>query len=218
MINAYTSYANNAEKMIIACGDDPYTHSLEVTKPIFYYGLDDDNDIIAKNVSYNEDGASFDVFVEENYYGHFDIPVYAKHMLLNALAVIGVCYYERIDAKEAGKQLKTFAGARRRFSETVVCDNIVVDDYAHHPTEIKYTIKNARGKYPDKKIVAIFGPHTYSRTEAFKDEYAEVLKEADKTYIMDIYGARENEEDFDIRAEDLIKKIPKAEKISTLAK
>ena len=213
LISAYKEYANNAEKMVIACGDDPYTHSLEINKPIFYYGLDEDNDIIAKNVEYTETGVNFDVFVEDNYYGHFDLPLFGKHMLLNSLAVIGICYYERIEAKEVAKILKTFKGARRRFSETIVEDNIVVDDYAHHPTELKYTIKSAKQKYPDKKIVAVWGPHTYSRTTAFKDDYIEVLKEVDKAYIMDIYGAREKEEDFNIKSEDIIKEIPNAEKI-----
>lgn len=213
LISAYKEYANNAEKMVIACGDDQYTHSLEISKPIFFYGLDEDNDIIAKNVEYTESGVTFDVFVEDNYYGHFDLPLFGKHMLLNSLAVIGICYYERIEAKEVAKYLKTFKGARRRFSETIVDDNIVIDDYAHHPTELKYTIKSAKQKYPDKKIVAVWGPHTYSRTEAFKDDYIEVLKDVDKAYIMDIYGAREKEEDFNIKSEDIISKIPNAEKI-----
>ena len=212
---AYIEYANKAEKMVIACGDDPYTHSLEINKPIFFYGLDEDNDIIAKDVEYTEDGVNFDVFVEENYYGHFDIPVYGKHMLLNALAVIGICFYERLDAKEVAKVLKTFKGAKRRFSETEVLDNILVDDYVHHPTELKCTIKSAKQKYPDKKIVAVWGPHTYTRTEAFKNDYIDVLKGVDKAYIMDIYGAREKEEDFNITSEDIIKEIPNAEKIGT---
>ena len=214
LISAYKEYADTAEKMVIACGDDQYTHSLETNKPIFFYGLDKDNDIIAKNVEYNSSGVTFDVFVEDNYYGHFDLPFFGKHMLLNALAVISICYYERLEAKEVAKSLKTFEGARRRFTETIVNDNIVIDDYAHHPTEIKYTIRSAKQKYPDKSIIAVWGPHTYTRTEAFKNDYIEVLKEADKAYIMDIYGAREKEEDFEIKSEDIIKEIPKAEKIS----
>ena len=213
LISAYKDYANNAEKMVIACGDDQYTHSLEINKPIFFYGLDEDNDIIAKNVEYTDSGVSFDVFVEDNYYGHFDLPLFGKHMLLNSLAVISICYYERLEANEVAKTRKTFKGARRRFSETIVEDNIVVDDYAHHPTELKYTIKSAKQKYPDKKIIAVWGPHTYSRTIAFKDDYIETLKEVDKAYIMDIYGAREKEEDFNIKSEDIIKEIPNAEKI-----
>lgn len=214
VISAYTEYANNAEKMVIACGDDPYTHSLEVDKPIFYYGLDEDNDIIAKEVEYTENGTSFDVFIEDNYYGHFDLKLFGKHMLLDALAVISFCYYERLEAKEVSKTLKTFEGAKRRFTEYPVLDNIVIDDYAHHPAEIRATLKAVNQKYPDKKTVVVFGPHTYSRTKAFKDDYIDVLSKVDKACIMDIYGARENQEDFDITSEDLIKEIPNSESIS----
>lgn len=214
VIDAFTEYANNAENMVIACGDDQYTHSLEVNKPIFYYGLDEDNDIIAKDVEYTENGVSFDVFVEDNYYGHFDLPIYGKHMLLDALAVISLCYYERIEAKEVCKELKNFHGARRRFNETIVGSNVLIDDYAHHPTELKCTIKSAKQKYPDKKLVVIWGPHTYSRTKAFKDEYIEVLKTVDKAYIMDIYAAREQKGDIDIDVNDIIKAIPNSEHIN----
>ena len=90
---------------------------------------------------YKEDGTSFEVEVEGNYYGFFDLPIYGKHMLLDALAVIAICYYERIDAKEVSKIFKTFKGAKRRFSETVVGENIIIDDYAHHPNEAKATLK-----------------------------------------------------------------------------
>ncbi len=211
VIDAYREYADNAENMVIACGDDQYTHSLDISKPIFYYGIDDDNDIIAKDINYSKKGTSFDVFVEDNYYGHFDLPIFGKHQLLNALAVISVCYYERLEAKEVAKQLKTFRGAKRRFSETIVGDNIVVDDYAHHPTEIKVTIKAARQKYEDKDIIVVFQPHTFSRTKEFKDDYIEILKGVNKAYIMDIHGSRETAGD--ISSEDLIKEIPNAEHI-----
>ena len=214
VIDAFRQYANNAEKMVIACGDDPYTHSIETTKPIFYYGLDEDNDIIAKDVNYTENGITFDVFVEENYYGHFDLPIFGKHQLLNALAAISVCYYERLEAKEVAAQIKNFEGAKRRFTETVVGDNIIVDDYAHHPTEVKATIKSAKQKYPDKQIVAVFQPHTFTRTLAFKDDYIDIFNTIDKTYIMDIHGSRESSEDYEISSEDLIKNIKNAEKIN----
>ena len=91
VIDAYQTFANKADKMIIACGDDPYTHSLEVNKPIFYYGLDEDNDIRAINVEYKETGISFEVEIEGNYYGNYDLPIYGKHNLLNVLAVIATC-------------------------------------------------------------------------------------------------------------------------------
>ena len=191
VIEAFQEYANNAEKMIIACGDDPYTHSLEVNKPIFFYGIDEDNDIQARDIEYHPDGTSFDVFIEGNYYGHFDLPLYGKHMLLNSLAVIGVCYYERLDAKEVAKHLRTFEGAKRRFKETVIDDIVTIDDYAHHPTEVKVTIKGARQKYPDKKIIAILKTHTLSRTKEFAQEFADALSLADKAYVMEVGVDRE---------------------------
>jgi len=196
VIMAYQEYANKAEKMVLACGDDPYTHTLEVNPPILYYGLIDDNDIIAKDVEYSDDGTSFDVFVEENYYGHFDLPLYGKHMLLNALAVIGVCYYERMEAKEVAKYLKTFPGAKRRFKETVIGYIVTIDDYAHHPTEVKVTIKAARQKYPNKKIVALLKTHTLSRTKEMADDFVEALNLADCAYVTDV-GVDRFEEGYD---------------------
>ena len=159
--------------------------------------MDDDNDIIAKDVEYTSDGISFDVEVEGNYYGHFDLPFYGKHMVLNSLAVISICYYERMEAKEVAKHLKTFKGANRRFNETFIKDAVVIDDYAHHPEEVKVTIKAARQKYPDKKIVAVFQPHTFSRTQEFAEDIANVLNNADKAFVLDIFPAREKQEDFE---------------------
>lgn len=208
MILAYQSYANNASKMVIACGDDPYTHSLEVSKPIFFYGLKEDNDIIAKDIVYSNTGTSFDVFIEGEYYGHFDLPLYGKHMLLNALAVIAICHYERMNAKEVAKTLKEFKGAKRRFKEKTIGDIVIVDDYAHHPTEVKVTIKAAQHKYPDKKVIAIFKPHTFSRVQEFADDFAEALNIADKAYVMDINYDRELPEEYPgISADTIIQKL-----------
>ena len=208
MILAYQEFANKADKMVIACGDDPYTRYLEINKPVYFYGLNDDDDIQAKNVEYSNNGTSFDVFIEEEYYGHFDLELYGKHMLLNALAVIGVCHYERMDAKEVAKSLKTFKGAERRFKETIIGSNVIIDDYAHHPTEVKVTIKAARQKYPDKKIVAIFKAHTFSRVEEFQDEFASALNLADVAYVMDINYDREDPNDYpDINAYTIINKL-----------
>ena len=116
--------------------------------------------------------------------------------------------YERMDAREVSKILKTFKGAERRFKETVVGDNVLVDDYAHHPTEVKVTIRAARQKYPDKTIVAIFKPHTFSRVQDFADEFASALNLADKAYVMDINYDRENPEDYpDISPNTIIDKL-----------
>lgn len=196
IISAYQEFANKAEKMAIICGDNPYTHALDLNKPVYYYGISDDNDIQARNIEYRNDGTSFDVFIEDEYYGHFDLPLFGKHMLLNALAAIGVCHYKRYDAKEVSKLLKTFKGAERRFKEEFIGNNVIIDDYAHHPTEVSVTIKSARQKYPDKQIIAIFKAHTFSRVQDFKDEFVRALNLADKAYVMDINYDREDPEDY----------------------
>ena len=215
VIDAYNEYANNAEKMVIACGNDPYTHYLDVKKPIFFYGTDEDNDIIAKNIEYKKDGISFEVFVEDNYYGFFDLPIYGKHMLLDALAVIAVCYYERFDVKQVSKALKTFKGAKRRFTETFVGDNVIIDDYAHHPNEVKATIKSVRQKYPDKKLITVFQPHTFSRTKEFAEQFANIMNLADYSYVMDVHPAREKQEDYpDINSNLIIDKLDHGESIT----
>ncbi len=215
VIDAYKEFANKTSKMVIACGDDQYTHSLDIDKPIFYYGLDDDNDIIAKNVEYKDTGVSFEVYIEDNYYGFYDLPFYGKHNLLNALAVIAICYYERIDTKEVNRVLKTFKGAKRRFQESFIGDNVVIDDYAHHPNEIKATIKAAKQKYPNKKIISIFQPHTFTRTKEFIDDYVKVLSLADEAYLLDIHPAREKQEDYpDVTSDLIIKKLENGHKLN----
>ena len=204
IVMAYQEYARLAEKMVIACGDDPYTHTLDVNVPIFYYGLNEDNDIIAKEVEFSNDGTSFDVYVEDNYYGHFDLPLYGKHILLNALAVIGICYFENIEKEEVYKYLSTFAGAKRRFKETTIVSSVIIDDYAHHPTEVKSVICAAKQKYLDKKIIVIFQPHTFTRTKKFSKLLADSLNEADVSYVMPIHPARESQIDYPDVTSDLI--------------
>lgn len=196
VIDAYREFASLTENIVIACGDDQYTRFLNINKPVFYYGIDNDNDIIAKEIEYSENGIHFEVEAEGNYYGTYDLPLYGKHMLLDALACISICYYERLDFKEVSKELKTFKGARRRFSETILGSNVLIDDYAHHPNEVKASIKAVKQKYPSKKILAIFQPHTFTRTLEFASDLAEVLNTADESYVLDIYPSREKQEDY----------------------
>lgn len=215
VIDAYQDYASRTEKLVIACGDDPYTHSLEVSKPIFFYGLQEDNDIRAINIEYKKTGISFEVEVEGNYYGYFDLPIYGKHQLLDALASIAVCYYERLEAKEVQKVFKTFTGARRRFQEIVVDDSIIIDDYAHHPNEVNATLHAVKQKYEGKTIVSIFQPHTFSRTKEFGDDFIRVFEKVDHAFFLDIHPAREKQEDFkDVSSANIVSQLPNAEMIS----
>ena len=136
---AYNEFGCKAEKMVLANGDDRYTHILNVDEPIFYYGLNDDNDIVAKEVVYNEFGTSFEVEVEGNYYGEFELPIYGKQMLLNVLSVISICYYERLEAKYVLKALTAYFEEVKQFNEININDEALITNERnkiHFPQEI----------------------------------------------------------------------------------
>jgi len=143
----------------------------------------------------------------------FTIPVFGKHNVLNALAVIGVALVLDLNMDAIKSQLATFAGVKRRFTEKKWRSNIVIDDYAHHPVEIKATLEAVRSKYPNKKVVGIFQPHTFSRLEKLMDEFAHSLRDADDVFLCPIFGsAREGSGNVSI--EDLRARIPNARLLS----
>lgn len=214
IIATFEKFANKA-KLSIACGDDFNVRKIKFNNDVMYYGFNDDNDVVIKNYVALDSGSSFDIYIDKEFYYHFDLPLFGKHMVLNAAGAIAVCRYYGVLAEDILKHMRTFKGAKRRFCEEVVGDNVIIDDYAHHPTEIKVTIDAVRQKYPDKKVVAIFLPNTYSRTEALLDDFVDVLSLADKTYVMDILCDRERQEDYPLINSDLIiKRCNNAEKIS----
>lgn len=214
IINAYEEYANKATKMIVACGDDEYTRNLKVDKEIMYYGINKNNNVIATNIEYKSDGTSFDVEVNGKLYGKFNLPIFGKHMLEDALATITICYLENITSDDVQKIFKTFKGAKRRFSQTIVGDNVIIDDYAHHPNEIEANLNAIKQKYPNKKIIAILQPHTFTRTKEFASMIADKLNIANEAYVMDIHPAREKQEDYpDITSDIIIKNLKNGYKI-----
>ncbi|WP_210126232.1 UDP-N-acetylmuramate--L-alanine ligase [Staphylococcus sp. GDY8P85P] len=204
--SAFQSMAHNVKKAIIAWGDDEHLRQLEADVPIYYYGLNKNDDIYADNIQITDKGTQFDVYVNGEYYDQFLSPQYGDHNIQNALAVIAISYLEKMDVKNIKEALETFGGVKRRFNETNVANQVLVDDYAHHPREISATIETARKKYPNKDIVAVFQPHTFSRTQAFLEEFAASLSKADHVYLCEIFGSiRENTGDLTIQ--DLINRI-----------
>lgn len=208
VFSAFQSMASQVKKGIFAFGDDEYLRKLEADVPIYYYGVNDNDDVQAKNIERTTQGSEFDVFIHGENIGHFVLPAFGQHNINNALSVIAVAYKEGLDMKEVAAEMISFPGVKRRFSEKIVADMTIVDDYAHHPAEIKATIDGARQKYPEKEIIAVFQPHTFTRTIALMDEFAETLDLADHVYLCDIFGsARESRGD--VKIEDLGKKIQK---------
>ncbi|WP_226656235.1 UDP-N-acetylmuramate--L-alanine ligase [Pseudalkalibacillus hwajinpoensis] len=213
VFSAFQEMAMLVKKGIIAYGDDSYLQQIQTKVPVVFYGFDDQNDFQATNIKIDENGTTFDVHVRDDYYRTFQIPMYGKHNVLNALSVVALCHYENLPGDAVAAQLANFKGVKRRFTEKVVDGQVLIDDYAHHPTEIKATIESAHQKYPNREVVAIFQPHTFTRTKTFLNEFADVLKEADVVYLCDIFGsAREDAGQLSIN--QLIEKIPNAHMIS----
>ena len=210
---AFEEMAMQVNKGIFACGDDEYLQKIQAKVPVLFYGLGEENDFQARNIIKTTEGTTFDVFIRNTFFDTFSISSYGDHNILNSLAVIALCHYEGIDTEVVRRQLLNFEGVKRRFSEKKIGSQILIDDYAHHPREIKATIEAARQKYPDKEIVAVFQPHTFTRTQTFLDDFAESLKLADKIYLCEIFGsARENHGKLSIN--DLQEKVPGSQVIN----
>ncbi|MDR8681489.1 UDP-N-acetylmuramate--L-alanine ligase [Staphylococcus aureus] len=213
VFDAFQEMAQNVKKGIIAWGDDEHLRKIEADVPIYYYGFKDSDDIYAQNIQITDKGTAFDVYVDGEFYDHFLSPQYGDHTVLNALAVIAISYLEKLDVTNIKEALETFGGVKRRFNETTIANQVIVDDYAHHPREISATIETARKKYPHKEVVAVFQPHTFSRTQAFLNEFAESLSKADRVFLCEIFGSiRENTGALTIQ--DLIDKIEGASLIN----
>ncbi|KDA48329.1 MULTISPECIES: UDP-N-acetylmuramate--L-alanine ligase [Leuconostoc] len=207
--NAFADFANNVKKGIFAWGDDEHLRSLKPNADVYYYGVNPDkDDFVATNIRKSTLGSHFEVVFRGKSLGDFAVPLFGQHGILNALAVIGVSYMEQVDLDLICQYLLTYQGVKRRFSEKQIGDITVIDDYAHHPTEITATLDAARQKYPNKPIIAIFQPHTFSRVIAYKDEFAESLEAADKVYLANIFGSA-REQSGTISSEDLGAEISK---------
>lgn len=187
--SAFQQAASQVKKGLFAWGEDASLRKLHADVPVYYYGTADNDDFQAKNIVRTTIGSEFDVEHRGEPIGHFKINLFGEHNVLNTLAVIAVAYFEKIDLALVQKELLSYQGVKRRFSKSTVGDNILIDDYAHHPSEIKATLDAARQEFPDKKIVAVFQPHTYTRTAALLDGFAKSLSLADQVVLTEIFGS-----------------------------
>ncbi|MEL0538663.1 UDP-N-acetylmuramate--L-alanine ligase [Staphylococcus debuckii] len=210
--SAFQEMARNVKKGIVAWGKDEHLRKIKADVPIYYYGLEKDEDIYADNIQITENGTQFDVYIDGKYFDQFLSPQYGDHNILNTLAVIMVCHLEGLNIENIKEALETFGGVKRRFNETKLHNQVLVDDYAHHPREINATIETARKKYPNKEVIAVFQPHTFSRTKAFLEEFADSLSKADRVFLCDIFGSI-REHDGSLTIQDLIDRIPGAQLI-----
>lgn len=178
---------------VVACKDDPGVRDVlpRINCNVITYGIESDSDYTAGNITFASGKPSFTVYKRGTELGEIRLNIPGMHNVLNSLAVIAVADRTRISFEVIQKSLGKCQGARRRFEIAGEVKGItVIDDYAHHPGEIRATIDAAR-RCGYKRIVAVFQPHLYSRTRELMDGFVESLSAADSVYVTGIYKARE---------------------------
>ena len=171
------------------------------------FGFDTSFDWYADQINYNDRAcANFNVYYKGNCLGNLQLHVPGEHNVLNALSVCAICHFVHIPLDAINLGLSLFTGANQRFEiKGRLHDITIVDDYAHHPTEIAATLDVAK-VFPHKRLFVVFQPHTYTRTKAFLKDFATVLSRVDDLIITDIYAAREKDPG-DVHAKDIISLI-----------
>lgn len=179
---------------VILCLDDENVRSIagRVDRRIVTYGLSRQAMVRAENIESIGLTTSFDLVIEGAKAAAVSLASPGVHNVRNALAAVAVGIELEISLDQIVAGLDRFKGVQRRFEVLATVDGItVIDDYAHHPAEVEATLKAAVRVWPDRRIIAVFQPHLYSRTDQLKREFAAAFLEADTVVITDIYGARE---------------------------
>ena len=210
--SAFQTAADQTRKGLFVWGGNDRLRQLHSDVPKYTYGFENDDDFQVVDANRTTAGSSFTVLKHGQEIGKFTIHLFGDHNILNATAVIAVAYTENIPLADIQKGLLTYQGAKRRFSEKDFKDVNIIDDYAHHPTEMRATIQAARQKFPYKRLVVVFQPHTFSRTKKYAQDFAEILRGVDKAYITPIYASA-REANGDISSSDLVAEIPGSEVI-----
>ena len=210
LILSFTKFANLATKAVIYNGDDENTLKAikdVKNKEMISFGFNSTNDYYAENIEEIGAYTRFDVMYKGENLGKINLSVPGKHNILNALASIAVSIYSGAKFTDSSKGVEEFKGAGRRFEHLGTYKGIdFIDDYAHHPAELKVTLESAM-KMGYNRVWAVFQPFTYSRTKMHFDEFVDVLKIPDRCVMTEIMGSREKNTD-GIYTSQLAEKIP----------
>lgn len=177
----------------------------EFKDKLVYYSTSQKADIYADNIRVVDGYTRYSVYIDDKNIGEFSLKVPGIHNVQNSLPVIYIALQEGVEVEEIKQVLENFEGAKRRYQVIYDEDIKIIDDYAHHPTEIKATLSATRSKEKGK-IIAVFEPHRYTRTSFFINDFAKALVTADKIILLPIYAASE-ENETGVCSEDLLEKI-----------
>ena len=193
--NSFAQFANAVPfyGVVLACLDSSGVQDIipKIKRPVITYGLTSQADISAKNIQSKESKTTYSLYKQDQKCGKVTLNVPGKHNVLNSLAAAAIGFEMGLDAKTIIDGIGSYGGVRRRFEiKGIAGDVMVVDDYAHHPTEVSATLQAARGGW-DRRIIAVFQPHLFSRTKSFYKEFAAAFMDSDVLIVTDIYPARE---------------------------
>ena len=191
---AFVYFANRVPfyGVTVACADDPWVRSIvpDVRKRLLLYGTAADADVRAEDIRLEAEGSRFRVIVHGRTQGEIELRLPGHHNVLNALAAVAVGLETEVGFGHVAEALRGFVGVSRRFELRGEAAGVrVVDDYAHHPTEIRATLAAARARGGRRLVV--FQPHRYTRTQSLADEFGSAFDEADQVWVLDVYGAGE---------------------------
>ncbi|MGB9722861.1 MAG: UDP-N-acetylmuramate--L-alanine ligase [Chloroflexia bacterium] len=200
---------------IFLCQDDAGAREVGAGLPyprpsarIFTYGLAPEADWRADEVALGRVETTFTLLHAGRRLGRFRLRIPGEHNVRNALAALAVALGEGVSLETAGEVLADFAGVQRRFQEVGTAGGVtVVDDYAHHPSEVRATLAAARQRFPERRLAVVFQPHTYSRTRAFARDLAAALSPADLVLVTGIYAARESDPG-DVSGREIVALLP----------
>jgi UDP-N-acetylmuramate--alanine ligase len=206
--------ADDADSLVISCGDDPGARDViqHATARVTTYGLQESNDWQAVEVHPNRRGGyDFQVLHHGASLAEVSLAVPGLHNVYNALAVLVVAHHQGLALPEAAEILGRFAGVGRRFELKGEVNGItIIDDYAHHPTEVKATLAAARVRFGERPIWAVFQPHTFSRTISLIDDFVDAFDDADYVILVDIFASRETDEGL-VSSRDIVKRMTHAD-------
>lgn len=209
-MQAFQNFLNRtrSDGFILLNADDPNQASLSAPegRRIYSYGIGSDADFRASDAEISANGCYAFCFDDGDRKVPVSLSIPGRHNVYNALLVLSFCAVNGFDLEKAAEALASFHGIGRRFEQVGEWNGIrFIDDYAHHPTEIRATLKAARDYFPDHRIRAIWQPHTYSRTKSLLKDFATSFADADEVIITDIFAAREIYTDFGI--EDVMRAV-----------
>jgi UDP-N-acetylmuramate--alanine ligase len=195
--DAFAAFANRVPfyGAVVLCADDPGARSLipRIKRRLVTYGESPEASLSARSIRLEATGTTFEVWNgEQGRLGSVRLRLPGRHNVLNALAAIAVGRELLVPFDAIVRALESFTGVVRRFERKGERGGVlVVDDYAHHPTEVAATLAAARQVYPDRRLVALFQPHLFTRTRDFAAEFGRALSAADAAVVMDVYPSRE---------------------------